>query len=431
MAGWAEFVRAHLRARGVPIEEAARRLGVPVSTFRTWLDGHHLPGMSIFEQWAQLAELLGVAEVELLRVAGLLPDTVAGPMLVAQANRQLRESLDHAGRLLRQASSLAQTSSVSQVVNALSSSGVDWEIQLRSAHRGRDLRLTYHHYVGIIPPEPLAGWGVQQIRDYVQHDLLAHLWQPLSLYWRVAHAHDWPSAPELLIQVPDQEASRPPSGQSPRPTADPVLVLSPPWGYGELLGSLVADGIGFGNIDFRYFGIPDDLPQRLAVLQAELDGVGAGFVLSVPPLVPLDGLVVGAAQLAGRLPILITYGERVRLRGTELYRPALTRLAGDAERAIALVVARNAAAVQGLPPGSDYIEVVLADDDVVAGDLVDRHLMNDTIAWLALAVTGMILARWGVPPRPVGGPLRDLVLPSGRPRQPPPMASRATWRTVL
>src|ERR1700730_5686218 len=118
MAGWAEFVRARLRARGVPIEEAARRLGVPVSTFRTWLDGRHLPGMSIFEQWASLAELLGVSEIELLRVTGLLPDTVAGPMLVAQANRGLRESFDQAGLLLRQASSLAQTSSVSQVVNA-------------------------------------------------------------------------------------------------------------------------------------------------------------------------------------------------------------------------------------------------------------------------------------------------------------------------
>ncbi len=429
-AQWAAAVRAGMRARSIPVDRAAERVGVPVSTFRTWLDGRHLPRVTVLDHWPALAELAGVSETELFRIAGVLPDAFSGSLLLAQATRELRQGLDQTHRLLRQASTLAHSSAAAQVVNELAASGVNWEIRLRSAIRGNDLRLTYHHYVGVVPPEQLRGWGTEQVREYIRDDVLAHVWQPLGLYWRVGAVHDWPGAVELLIQVPEQESSRPPSGRAPRPDAGPILVLSPPWGYGELLASLVADGLGFGNIDFRYFGLPEDERTRLGQVQAEIDDAAPGFAVTVPPLLLLSGLRVGAAQLGRALPVLVTHGNRVRDRAAEVYRTVLEDLAGDARTGISRVLSRYDAALRELPPGSRYLHVSLADDDVLDGDRVDRDRMNDTIAWLALAVTGMVLEEWGRPPLPVGGPLRGLIQPSGRLRRPPDLASRVDWRTT-
>jgi hypothetical protein len=426
-AEWSALVRAGLRAKDIPLEVAARRVGVPLSTFRGWLDGRHLPRVSIFEYWPALAELAGMSESDLLRAAGLLPDSFGSSLLLARTIRQLRDELDRADRVVRQARSVAGSSSVAQVVGEFASSGVDWEVRLRSANRGRDVRITYHHYVGVVPPAALREWTDAQLRTYIQHEILADIWQPLSLYWRVALAHDWPDAPALVIQVPEQEASRTAIGPAARPDARPIVVLSPPWGYGELLGCLVADAIGFGNIDFRYFGIPEDRPDRTALVQAELDHVGPGFVVSVSPLMMLDGLDVTSARLAGTLPVVVRYGERMRERACQVYRDALVRLAGDVETAMATVDERIRSA---LPVGTEYLEVRIADEDVTVDGAVRSDRVNDTIAWLALSVASSVLDEWRQPPRPIAGPLRQLVLPSGLVRQPPPMSSRVTRRTV-
>jgi hypothetical protein len=429
-AAWAEAIRSGMRAKGIPFERAAARIGVPVSTFRTWLDGRHLPRVTVLDHWPALAELAGMSESELFRVAGVLPDAVTGSLQLAQATRELRDGLDRARGLLGDIASFGTSSAVSLVVNELSGSGIDWEIRLRSANRGNDVRITYHHYVGIVAPEQLRDWRPDQVRAYIQDEILAQLWRSLGLYWRVADVHDWPAAPELLIQVPEQESTRPPSGRSPRPDGAPILVLSPPWGYGELLASLVADGLGFGNIDFRYFGVPDNRPDRLGLVQAEIDHAAPGFVLAIPPLMLLDGLAVGSTQLRRALPILITYGDRIRDRASQVYRTVLQGLVGDADLGIARVRALCASALHGLPAASKYLHVSIADDDVLVDDVFDRHRMNDTIAWLALAVTSAVLDSWGAPPVPIAGPLRGLILPSGRLRRPPPMASQVTWRTV-
>lgn len=412
------------------MEVAARRLGVPASTFRTWLDGDHLPKVSIFEHWQGLSELLGLSESDLLRAAGLLPDSFASSLLVAQTTREIRAELEHAGQILREAKSLTQSSAAAQVVNELTTSEVNWEIRLRSARRGNEIPIVYHHYVGLVPPEQLADWSDTQLRTYVRRDLLADVWQPLSLYWRLTQAHDWPTAPALLIQVPEQEASRTAVGRSPRPDGPPVLVLSLPWGYGELLGSLVADAIGFGNIDFRYFGIPEDRQDKTALVQRELDHISPGFVAAVPPLMLLEDLDIGGGQLVGSLPILMTYGDRMRDRASRVYRDPLVRLAHTPLEGIATVERRLRTALKALPTGSEYIEVILSDDDVVVDGNPRSDRVNDTIAWLALSVATTILGRWGAARQPVAGPLRQLIRPSGIPRTPPPMASQVLVRTV-
>jgi hypothetical protein len=419
-----------MRAKGIPAERAADQLGVPISTFRAWLDGRHLPRVTVLDHWPALARLAGVTEAELLRLAGVLPDAFSSSLLLAQATRELREGLEHSHRLLRQAATLANASAAAQVVNELSNSGIDWEIRLRSAIRGTDVRLVYHHYVGVVPPDQLRDWQADQVRAYIHHEVLGHVWQQFGLYWRVGEVHDWENAPGLLIQVPEQEASRPPTRHSPRPDGPPILVLSPPWGYGELLASLVADGLGYGNIDFRYFGLPDDRPARTERVQAELDDLPAGFAVTVPALMLLDGLHLGADRLRGTIPVLITYGEQVRRRAGQIYDTVLTELAGDADAGIAHIETQYNAALHGLPAGTEYLHVTLADDDVTSAATVNRDRLNDTVARLALAVTSMILEHWQAPPSPVAGPLRDLVLPSGRPRTPPAVASRAEWRTV-
>jgi hypothetical protein len=248
------------------------------------------------------------------------------------------------------------------------------------------------------------------------------------LYWRIAEPHDWPDAPELIVQVPEQESTRPPNGLAPRPDAGPIAVLSPPWGYGELLSSLVADGIGFGNIDFRYFGMPQDRPDRVAFVQKEIDDVAPGFVVAIPPLMQLEGLDIGSGQLTDTVVILIRYGQLIRARAAEVFRSRLANFGGEA--GITAIEERNLHAVRSLAPGSRYLEVILADEDVTVAGREDRHRLCDTVAWLALDVTCLVLESWRIPPIPVAGPLRSLLLPSGRVRRAPAMASHAAWRTI-
>lgn len=135
--------------------------------------------------------------------------------------------------------------------------------------------------------------------------------------------------------------------------------------------------------------------------------------MSVAPLLLLEDLNIASGQLDGILPILMTDGDSVRTRAARIYGDVLGKLCGDAETAIATVEQRAKEALAALPSGSEYLEVIVADEDVtVDGEpTVDR--MNDAIAWLALRVATMILGRWQGPIRPVAGLLRQLIRPSG------------------
>src|SRR5580765_1637703 len=116
LTAWAAAVRSGLRAKGVTVEDAAHRMHVPVSTFRAWLDGRHLPSVALFDHWSLLADLTGTSEQDLLRAAGILPDTFSSSLFMAQATREVRDSLNRAGQLLRHAAALSPSSGVAQVV---------------------------------------------------------------------------------------------------------------------------------------------------------------------------------------------------------------------------------------------------------------------------------------------------------------------------
>ncbi|GAA4983830.1 XRE family transcriptional regulator [Pseudonocardia tropica] len=398
------------------MEEAARRLGIATGTFRSWLDGRHVPKVSIFDYWTGLADLARMSEVELLATAGVVPEQVINAISLSQAARELRDGLERTRQSLSQASMLVHSSLVAQVVNELSLSGVEWEIRLRSAHRGRAFRVTYHHYVGLIRPDELDSWTYEETRSYVQSDLLGHVWDSLGLYWRVAEVHDWPNPPDLVIQVPEQEACRPPLVTSPMMGERTILVCSPPWGYGELLGSMVADAIGHGNVDFRYRGgIPDDASKRVATIQADVDGTTRDHVIGIPPLSLLEGLQLGRRQLDGRVVVVISYGANIERRAAVVYADALRELARSPEAGVRTVIGNIATALEELPAGSPYYAVHIADADVEVCGVVDRHLLNDTVGRLALSLARMILLDHGRPPVPVGGPLRDYMRSGVRP----------------
>ncbi|MFG1641952.1 hypothetical protein ACGFMK_16830 [Amycolatopsis sp. NPDC049252] len=203
-----------------------------------------------------------------------------------------------------------------------------------------------------------------ETRRIIEREILGGLWQPLGLYWRVAEPHDWHDLPRLVIQAPEQEASRPPS---PSP---PVVVLSPIWGYGELLASLVADGLGFGNVDFRYFGLPDAMADRLRITARELAEPAPRLVHSVPPFMP---------DLTGRLPVVVRHGPRMRARAARIYRePLLEAGCADPAEGTRAIEAAVDAVVARLP--GEYFEVVLDDTDVFDGDRPDLDRLNDTVA---------------------------------------------------
>ena len=424
---WAEAVRTGIRARGLSLDEAARRIGVPTSTLRSWIEHRHAPKVTVFDHWAQLAEVTGLGEAELLRVAGVLPDSLATPVHVAQAAKALREGIDQAGRFLRQATALVYSSPGTQVANAIAASPIDWEMRIRSATRGDEVRITYHHYVGVVPPRDFPHDDAEA-RRIIEHDILGELWRPLGLYWRVAEVHDWHEPPRLVIQVPEQEATRPPV-PSPVVTAPPVVVLSPIWGYGELLASLVADGLGFGNVDFRYFGLPDAMADRVRITARELGGPAPRLVQSVPPIMLLHGLPV--PDLTGRLQVVVRYGPRMRARAARIYRdPLLEAGFPDSEAGTRAIEDAVGKVVAGLPSGCAYFEVTLDDADVFDGDHASLDRLNDTVAWLAEQIVEHVLLTAGRPPVPLGGPLKRLVLPSGRVRRPPALASRTVRRVA-
>lgn len=420
---WAEAVRAGIRAKGLSFDEAARRIGVPTSTLRSWIEHRHAPKVTVFDYWAQLAEVTGLGEAELLRVAGVLPDSLASPVHVAQAARALRDGITEAGQFLRQATALVYSSPGTQVANLIAASPIDWEMRIRSATRGDEVRVTYHHYVGVVPPRDFPHDDAEA-RRILEHDVLGDLWRPLGLYWRVAEVHDWHEPPRLVIQVPEQEATRPPA-PSPIVAAPPVVVLSPIWGYGELLASLVADGLGFGNVDFRYFGLPDTMADRVRITARELAEPAPRLVHAVPPIMLLHGLAV--PDLTGRLPVVVRYGPRMRARAARIYRePLLEAGFADPEEGARAI---EAAVEAGIPPGRAYFEVTLDDADVFDGDRPSLDRLNDAVAWFAEQVVEHVLLGAGHPPVPLGGPLTRLVLPSGRVRRPPALAGQVVRRT--
>jgi hypothetical protein len=383
----------------------------------------------VFDHWAELAEVTGLSEAELLHAAGVLPASLTTPVHLAQATKALREGIENAGQFLRQATSLVYSSAGTQVANAIAASQIDWEMRIRSATRGDEVRITYHHYVGIVAP-PAFPYSDAEVRAMIEHDVLGELWQPLGLYWRIAEVHDWQDPPRLVIQVPEQEATRPPSAVLPLIDVPPVVVLSPIWGYGELLASLVADGLGFGNVDFRYFGLPEAMADRVRLTARELAGPAPRLVHAVPPIMLVHGLDV--PDLAGRLPVLMRYGPRMRRRAAWIYREALTEAGfGDPEDGVRAIEDVVAAAVDALPEGSTYFEVRIDDEDVFDEDgtaSLDR--LNDSVAWFAEMVVELVLTGAGLPPVPRGGPLRRLVLPSGRVRRPPRLSGHVVRRVA-
>jgi hypothetical protein len=307
---------------------------------------------------------------------------------------------------------------VTQVVNELSASPYDWELRIRSANRGEEIRLTTHHYVGVVPPPDLL-LSPDEVRDLVQREVLGHLWRPLGLYWRRSEVRDWHEPPQLIIQVAEQECCHPPSATLPVVGAAPMLVLSPVWGYGYLLSSLIADGLGFGNVDFRYFGMPESLEERLAWVTRELGDASPRFVKVVPPTMLLQGLEVNPD---GYLPILVRYGSRMRDHAVSIYRDVLLPDSSTAIREVEEALERIAAELPSC------VEVRIDDADMFDGDEFSRHKLYDTVAWLAEAIVEHLLVNAGMPPVPLGGPLRQLVLPSGRVRRPPALASTVDFR---
>lgn len=415
---WATAVRTGIRAQGYSLEKAAERIGVPTSTLRSWLEHRHAPKVTVFDHWCELAAVTGLSEAELLQAAGVLPESLTTSIHLAQATKSLRDGIDDASRFLRQADALVSSSSVTQVVNELSVSRIDWELRVRTANRGKDVPLTVHHYVGVVPPPDLP-LSLDEARDMVEQEVLGHLWRPLGLYWRRLMVHDWADPPQLIIQVGEQESTHPPAPGLPVVDAPPMIVFAPVWGYGYLLGSLIAAGLGFGNVDFRYFGMPDTLEERLEWVGRELADVTPRFVKAVPPTMFRQGLRVDPA---GYLPICISQGPAMQKHAYEVYRDMLLP---DSVTAIRENDEIRERITDGLTP---CIEVRIDDADVVDGDDVDRDKINDVVAWLAEEIVEHLLLKAGMPPVPLGGPLRQLVLPSGRVRRPPPMASEVVFR---
>lgn len=425
---WAATIKRALADRHLSLEETARRLGVPPTTLRTWLDGKAIPKITVLNLWPEFARIAGVSEVDLLHIAGVLPDRLASSVNLAQATRELRRSLEEARNSLAQAANLSHSSSVAQVVSELSMSGTDWEVRLRSAKRGTYFRMTYHHYVGLVAPVELADWSDSQIRAWVQFDLLAHIWQPLSLYWRSVEAHDWESAPSLVIQVAEQEASRPPAVTSASLLRKPILVFSPPWGYGELFSSLVADAIGYGNIDFRYFGLSDEGAARLVAVDEYLDNPRESHSAAVPPITLLEGLQVTDSRVSRFIPVFLTYGPVMAKRAAEIFSGPLRELSDNPQSAIHASMAEIDRVRQSLAVGSEYVEAAIADSDIVDDGHIDRDRLNDAVARLALAVSTSLLSRHRMPIFPMGGPLRDYFRALEKPGVLPDLAS--TFRII-
>ncbi|OZE17676.1 hypothetical protein CH262_25810 [Rhodococcus sp. 05-2255-1e] len=245
MTHWTEEVRSALKRRNLTNHAAAVELRVSPATFASWMNGTTRPAV---EKLSDIARLTGIAEWRLYSLAGYLPPSYdpSSAMLDAVARQQ---------RLFREIQDWSQSSlntsghtTAAQVVGLLLQSDPTLEVHVRQNLKGNKYRVAPNTVIKITPTS-------DQSLDAVKRRITDSVGRALASVGAVWRTHDtpfgWTSINSLLLDVPEHERSRPVAGSPHEGLPSTMVFVGVPYAHAELVGSLVAEALGYAYINTR------------------------------------------------------------------------------------------------------------------------------------------------------------------------------------
>lgn len=423
--------------------------GSPVSrtTLYGWLrhSRPREPTPTLLECVPALSAVLGVSEYELYHIAEILPreiDTAAS--LLAAAN-DFRHALSMATGALANAG--LSSDGVAIIVDRVMNYGLDFRITIWPIVRGYTKGIHLHSWIVLEPVEPvmsrrrglvavLASYDERGQREYIRSNVITEtLWRSLGLRWRTEHGPEWPygDLPGLCIEVPIEERNRLPVQQTdliPRIIPNRLLVLSAPFGHAELIAALVGEGLGFGTIDLRYQGFPENSPSKVVARfcrEKLIDGPGYyAWSIAEPSdtLRMLEDDIIAAAET--HLIIGISYGPRTRTLGAEVWGLSPRELLKSTDIISSLLHRINdrSALISIEYEEQDYI----SDSAAGSEQEIDFNLLTDHVRFSAAEVLNYMYEKCNGPAAGTWGiSFDDLMHGLSSKARVPPRATRVRW----
>lgn len=272
---------------------AANKLGVSTGTVQRWEHGEY-PKMAVSDP------AVGDAVAEMMR-------------LDRRGVVELTQNLDRP---------IGYDYALGSAVSHLRNAHGRWERSEKVLERGTIGRVRYHALLGIEPHpadfDRLGGYD--GIRSLLENSTLKQVWDRYGFHWRTGNPPGWETHPELLIQIPSQERTRPPPATANKLAQRlQILTICPPWGHAELMGSFVADALLFGYIDLRYPGpfAAGNLDPVAAALRASTNGHVVSVGCETTATTHYD-LIRRVAERSG-VVILCTYESVMKEVGRRVY----------------------------------------------------------------------------------------------------------------
>lgn len=245
---WGAAIQQALDRREISINAAASRLGVRNTTLKRWLTGEVPPQLS---RLSTIAELTGISHAVQLELGNVLPLELRSEAHAMQVADELRGAIGQVEDVISRAAELAFSDAGARLAGILlADSEVPLQITLRRAYRGIRYPIHLCTYVGVESVDD-DSHDDEVLRQQVTR-IIGQSARAFGAQWREQDAHDWPPPrPKLILNVPQHERPRPPSSNAAAAVPN-VLMLGCPYAHTEYIGALLADALGYGNIDIRY-----------------------------------------------------------------------------------------------------------------------------------------------------------------------------------